>query len=145
MYSRGGGAPNCMIFTSPDSILKRDTRPKDWRRTFGDTSVQDCLTPQQQRPSAPIFRRRMLHHLQLRVRQGVLAEATVHQGGRALVEGSTFEEPCPPSEEPRFPSTRFFFSGAETRPLFVETRPEFVPSSFSPCCTHQAITLFRKT
>ena len=24
-----GGAPECMIFTSPDSILKRDTRPKD--------------------------------------------------------------------------------------------------------------------
>ena len=29
VYSRGGGAPDCMIFTSPDSILKKDTRPKD--------------------------------------------------------------------------------------------------------------------
>ena len=44
-----GGAPDCMIFTSPDSILERDTRPKDQglKKDFGDTTVQDCSTPQQ--------------------------------------------------------------------------------------------------
>ena len=43
-----------MIFTSPDSILERDTRPKDQglKKDFGDTTVQDCSTPQQQRPPA---------------------------------------------------------------------------------------------
>ena len=43
-----------MIFTSPDSILKRDTRPKDQglKKDFGDTTVQDSSTPQQQRPPA---------------------------------------------------------------------------------------------
>ena len=41
-------------FTSPDSLLERDTRPKDQglKKDFGDTTVQDCSTPQQQRPPA---------------------------------------------------------------------------------------------
>ena len=53
VFSRGG-APDCTIFTSPDSILERDTRSKDQglKKGFGDTNVQDCLTPQQQRPLA---------------------------------------------------------------------------------------------
>ena len=57
-------------------------------------------------------------------------------GRGALAKGYAFEEPG-------FPST-FFFSRAETQPVSIETRPQFVPSSFSPCCTHQAIILFRK-
>ena len=36
-------------------------------------------------------------------------------GGEALAEGSTFEEPCPRHEEPRFLPTRFFSSRDPTR------------------------------
>ena len=49
-----GGTPDCMLFISPDSILKKDTWPKDQglKKDFGDTTDQDYSTPQQQRPPA---------------------------------------------------------------------------------------------
>ena len=50
VYPRGGGTGlHDLHFTSPDSILEGDTRFKDegLKKDFGDTTVQDCSTPQQ--------------------------------------------------------------------------------------------------
>ena len=79
---------------------------------------------------------------------GALGRVTVSFGNPRETDGSSERGALAKRsdfEEPGFPSTRFFFSRAETRPVSTETRHEFFPSIFSPCCTHQAITLFRKT
>ncbi|CAN0455587.1 unnamed protein product [Ascophyllum nodosum] len=56
-------------------------------------------------------------------------------GGEALAEGSTFEEPRPLPEEPRFPPTRFLL---EQRPDPCSPRPDL--SSSRQASRHAALT-----
>ena len=128
VYSRGG-APDCMIFTSPDCILERDTRPKDQglKKDFGDTTVQDCSTPQQQRPPARSKRCLVTDGTSTPIKcawNGPLATVLRYEEGPSQEEAAAGRV-C-------FRGTKIFLE--HFLPLISrgEVKSEFVSASFSP-------------